>query len=141
MLFNSFFFKKKTRVQISNDVPKGQELPPSSLMSFLKVDPTFKGVVLTDHSSEYKNPYYHSRFDNQENINLTSICEITKTIARTIFLLGINNTVDDHGFSVDQLFINCTEIVELYTCFTVSYECPLVRQLNPDLHVGKLISL
>lgn len=106
-------------------------------MSFLKVDPTLKGIVLTDHATQYKNPYYHSRFDDQENVNLTALCQITKTLARTIFLLGVNDTVDQFGFSVDQLFINCTEVLELYACFTVSYECPLVRQLNPDLRVGK----
>jgi len=125
-----------TKVRISDDVPKGQELPPSSFMSFLQADPTLSGVVLTEHQSEYRNPYFHSRLDNQDNVNLTALCEISLTLAKSLFLLGVNGTYDHNGLSVDDLTVNCTALLELYTCFTLTYECPLVRELNPSLKVA-----
>ena len=108
-------------------------------MSFLKEVPSFSGVVVTDHASEYTNPYYHSRLDDLSNINLTAICEISEVYAKTLFLLGVNNTVDGNGLSVNDISVDCSEIVKLYNCFTFAYDCALVRELNPNLVVSKLI--
>ena len=119
-----------------HNAPQGQELPPSSLMSFLHTRADLSGIVLTDHEREYKNPYYHSRFDNQENVNLTALCEVSLTVAKTIFLLGMNGTEDEFGFWADDLTVNCTTIAELYSCFTATYEWAWVRELSLTLRVG-----
>ena len=39
-------------------------VPPSSLMSFLRVKPAVQGVVLTEFDREYSNPCQGSRFDD-----------------------------------------------------------------------------
>lgn len=39
-------------------------VPPSSLMSFLRINASIQGVVLTEFDREFNNPYYGSRFDN-----------------------------------------------------------------------------
>lgn len=43
-------------------------LPPSSLHTFLRGSSSIKGVVLTDHQVEYRNPFYNSLYDNSSNI-------------------------------------------------------------------------
>lgn len=43
-------------------------LPPSSLHTFLRGNSSIKGVVLTDHEVEYRNPFYNSLYDNSSNI-------------------------------------------------------------------------
>ncbi|GAU90889.1 hypothetical protein RvY_03245 [Ramazzottius varieornatus] len=46
-----------------------QQLPPSSLQSFLKAKPNMAGVVVADHSTTYHNQYYNSLFDTLESHN------------------------------------------------------------------------
>ncbi|CAH1118578.1 unnamed protein product [Phaedon cochleariae] len=43
-------------------------LPPASLHTFLKSDPSFPGLIIADHESSYSNHFYNSLFDNSTNI-------------------------------------------------------------------------
>ncbi len=45
-------------------------IPPSSLMSLLRVKPSVSGLVVADFDSSFKTPYYQSEFDNGANVTL-----------------------------------------------------------------------
>ena len=48
-------------------------LPPASLSSFLRVNPSIQGVLLTDHSGPFVNQYYQSKRDTVDNIQAGSL--------------------------------------------------------------------
>lgn len=51
------------------EVSPSQPLPPSSFQRFLR-EREIPGLVITDHKAEFTNRYYHSNYDNAENIGL-----------------------------------------------------------------------
>jgi hypothetical protein len=52
------------QVSVAEASASNPGIPPSSLMSFLRVKPSIQGVVLTEFDSAFRNPFYASRFDN-----------------------------------------------------------------------------
>lgn len=63
-------------------------LPPASLSSFLRVNPTIKGVVLSDHEGPFINPYYESRQDTVTNIHAGSLAAAAVVAAQTLHTLA-----------------------------------------------------
>jgi nicastrin len=61
-------------------------IPPSSLMSFLRVKPSVAGVVLTEFDSAFSNPYYASRFDNATagGFNSSGITAVAALVAAAV---------------------------------------------------------
>lgn len=56
-------------------------IPPSSLMSFLRVKPSVQGVVLAEFDQGFTNPYYASRFDNGSTISADGIAATAAVLA------------------------------------------------------------
>ncbi|TRZ09202.1 hypothetical protein HGM15179_017905, partial [Zosterops borbonicus] len=83
-----------------------QPLPPSSFQRFLRAR-SLPGVVLTDHSTEFRNRYFQSIYDTAENIGIRypegmspeerlefvtdtakALAEVGTLLARTLFTLA-----------------------------------------------------
>ena len=63
-------------------------IPPASLSSFLRVNPTIKGVVLADHGGPFINPYYESRQDTVDSIQAGSLAAAAVIVAETLHSLA-----------------------------------------------------
>lgn len=63
-------------------------IPPASLFSFLRVNPTIKGVVLADHTGPFVNPYYESRLDTVDNIQAGSLAAASGVVAEALHSLA-----------------------------------------------------
>eukprot|EP00850_Spirogloea_muscicola_P005384 SM000024S07846 [mRNA] locus=s24:834878:839764:- [translate_table: standard] len=99
-------------------------LPPSSLMAFLGHRPSLAGVVLEEFDQTFKNPFYHSRFDDEGNINATAITKAATIVARSLHLLAGGT-----GDAAANIVCNSTLVEELLQCFLSSDPgllCPLV---------------
>lgn len=60
-----------------------QQLPPSSIQSFLKGDIKLAGLLIGDFDQAFKTNYYHSIFDTPDAINITYPANITEKEAET----------------------------------------------------------
>lgn len=59
-----------TQVQVERASATNPGLPPSSLMSFLRVNASIQGMMLTDFDSQYINPYFQSEYDDGFNVTI-----------------------------------------------------------------------
>jgi hypothetical protein len=82
-------------VSLGSNVTPG--IPPSSLTQFIAAinDLESRGVVISDHSAEYVNPFYHSHFDNIHNIDSEIVCSAATLLARSLLLLATNTSFSD----------------------------------------------
>lgn len=63
-------------------------IPPSSLMSFLRIKPSIAGVVLTEFDRSYSNPYQGSRFDNASRFDAGSVVRAAAVVAAALHRLA-----------------------------------------------------
>lgn len=63
-------------------------IPPSSLMSFLRVKPSLQGAVLAEFDTAFRNPFYASRFDNGSTIDAGSIASAAAVLAAAVHRLA-----------------------------------------------------
>ena len=63
-------------------------IPPSSLMSFLRVNKSIQGVVLTEFDTAFSNPYYASRFDSGNTVSNSSIASTAAVLASALHRLA-----------------------------------------------------
>lgn len=101
--------KQNNHTIIFKNVPTS--VPPSSLHTFLKNDPNFAGLVVTDHEKSYTNYFYNSLYDNSSNIQYVYMnvstddedifpkdsiqsftAEIAEDIGKTLYHLVTNKT-------------------------------------------------
>jgi hypothetical protein len=75
-------------------------IPPSSLTQFISTltELESRSVVITDHSAEYVNPFYHSHFDDEDNVDTELVCDAATFLARTLFQLSIDTAFDLSAF-------------------------------------------
>eukprot|EP01097_Dermamoeba_algensis_P003523 TRINITY_DN2436_c0_g1_i1.p1 TRINITY_DN2436_c0_g1~~TRINITY_DN2436_c0_g1_i1.p1 ORF type:complete len:667 (-),score=79.98 TRINITY_DN2436_c0_g1_i1:247-2247(-) len=92
------------------------ELPPSSLMSFLRVKPNLVGVALADHDAQYSNRYYHSRHDGRENVDSKQVSQVASVLSRVIF----NHFL---SLSTPPPAINNSLVDTLLNCFISNFTC------------------
>ncbi|VEN39545.1 unnamed protein product [Callosobruchus maculatus] len=62
----NFYSKLHNYSEKMRDVP--HSLPPASLHTFMKMLPSFPGLVISDHETSYTNHFYNSIFDDMHNI-------------------------------------------------------------------------
>jgi nicastrin len=63
-------------------------IPPSSLMSFLRVIPSVQGLVLAEFDEGFINPYFGSRFDNGSTINADGMASVAAVLAAAVHRLA-----------------------------------------------------
>lgn len=57
-------------------------------MSFLRVNASIQGVVLTEFDTAFTNPYYASRFDNGSRVSADSIAATAAVLAAALHRLA-----------------------------------------------------
>eukprot|EP01102_Stenamoeba_stenopodia_P013493 TRINITY_DN4389_c0_g1_i1.p1 TRINITY_DN4389_c0_g1~~TRINITY_DN4389_c0_g1_i1.p1 ORF type:complete len:708 (-),score=169.18 TRINITY_DN4389_c0_g1_i1:53-2176(-) len=114
-------------VELVDVSANNNEIPPSSVMSFLVQDRTIPSVVLTDHSGPYQNKYFGSRFDNVDNIDYNMVCDAATLLTRTLFLLSTSSYVDP-----SFLQANCTFVNTVLDCFLKDNNCSLLHEFDLD---------
>jgi nicastrin len=63
-------------------------IPPSSLMSFLRLNASVQGLVLTEFDTAFTNPYFASRFDNGSHVSTDSIAATAAVLAAALYRLA-----------------------------------------------------
>lgn len=119
-----------------------QELPPSSLHSFLRLNLTLGGIFITDHETVYKNKYYHSVFDTPESLNINFPVNITEAdaavyttnLSRRLQTLITSIAKSVYASSTDQQK-NLTDQASLLTlnrlvyCFYKNATCQFFKEI------------
>lgn len=121
-----------TKTDMSLGWPLRTELPPGSVMPFLKEKPSLAALLFSEYNQNYSNPYYYSQFDDSSNVNLTSICASAQFLAQTLINLATNES-DSINITID-----CGEnslAAKLLYCLTVSMDCDLAKEYFGDVMV------
>eukprot|EP01104_Vermistella_antarctica_P016950 TRINITY_DN5907_c0_g1_i1.p1 TRINITY_DN5907_c0_g1~~TRINITY_DN5907_c0_g1_i1.p1 ORF type:complete len:673 (-),score=179.95 TRINITY_DN5907_c0_g1_i1:58-2076(-) len=109
--------------------PKAGGIPPSSSMSFLKGNPDLDVSVLTNHYGPYTNKYYHSIYDDSDNVNRTGVCAAATLLARSLFLMAQPENVT----LLPTIEADCNLVSMLMECLTESWSCPMMSNIIPGL--------
>ncbi|KAJ6766695.1 NICASTRIN [Salix purpurea] len=75
-------------ITVSSASTSNPGIPPSSLMAFLKKNPSTSGMVLEDFDTSFSDKFYHSHLDDMSNINSTAIVAAASLVARTLYILA-----------------------------------------------------
>lgn len=122
-------------------------IPPSSLMAFLKKNPSTSGMVLEDFDTSFSDKFYHSHLDDMSNINSSSIVAAASLVARTLYILAS----DDKNISstaLDAINVNASLVEELMSCLLdcePGLSCELVKSYIvpanqcPNHYVGVIL--
>lgn len=97
-------------------------LPPSSLMSFLKVDRSIPAIHISNHESTYITPRYNSFLDepsaNWNNEFVSHISRVSDVVSSTLLeLIGVKPP--------PELQANITKLHDLADCLLFNLSCPL----------------
>eukprot|EP00882_Tetradesmus_deserticola_P034108 GHRQ01039023.1.p1 GENE.GHRQ01039023.1~~GHRQ01039023.1.p1 ORF type:complete len:247 (+),score=90.49 GHRQ01039023.1:183-923(+) len=91
-------------------------IPPSSLMSFLRVKPSIQGVVLAEFDDGFINPYFGSRFDNGSTLNADGVAAVAAVLAAAVHRLA--------GGAVAALKVNMTELQQVAASYAACMVMP-----------------
>ena len=122
----------------SSDLPG---TPPSAFWSFLNgnVDGSpsslsMPGIVLSDHSEEYRNKWYHSVYDSYFNaLNLEQICMASTLYARLLYKISLKEPDKDYNesFVANKVNADCLLVEQLLECLLLDMGCDLVSSFAP----------
>ncbi|KAI7852402.1 Nicastrin-domain-containing protein [Circinella umbellata] len=100
-----------------------RKLPPgSSTMSFLKQKRNIPSVVITDFQKELGSLYNSDLDDTLKGLDLSSICQLATTTAKTTYLQAQGNTS-----VADQITANCTLVESLMDCLVSNFSCSFMQ--------------
>lgn len=110
-------------------------LPPSSSLSFLKYKDSLKDktFVISDHASAFSNKFYHSHFDDFENLDIETIKKSAALLANTLFELAMDGEIENET----RIIINETLVEELAFCLTKNISCDLISYVLNDTRVNQ----
>uniref|UniRef100_A0A383VJT7 Nicastrin n=1 Tax=Tetradesmus obliquus TaxID=3088 RepID=A0A383VJT7_TETOB len=116
--------------------PSNPGIPPSSLMSFLRVKPSIQGLVLAEFDDGFINPYFGSRFDNGSTVNADGIASVAAVLAAAVHRLA--------GGEPAALKVNMTELQQVAASYaaciimpTPGFACPTAAAIMaPDYTVS-----
>ncbi len=98
-------------------------VPPSSTTTFLQGGRSVPHCVVADHDATYRNRYYHSMYDDLDNVDVDLVCKAATLLANAVATL--------QGFAQPQLQVNCSTVVDLMACLAGSWNCPQFAQSFP----------
>ncbi|GFR49894.1 hypothetical protein Agub_g11998 [Astrephomene gubernaculifera] len=111
-------------------------IPPSSLMSFLRVKPSIAGAVLSDFDSAFTNPYYQSDFDIGTNVSLEALVDASLLVARTLHLLAASPATPPLQLNRTLALYLVADLVVCLVWDTPGMRCPTAALLmSPDIQV------
>ncbi|XP_011043905.1 PREDICTED: nicastrin isoform X2 [Populus euphratica] len=134
-------------ITVSSASPLNPGIPPSSLMAFLKKNPSTSGMVLEDFDTSFSDKFYHSHLDDISNINSSAIVAAASLVARTLYILAS----DDKNLSstaLDAINVNASLVEELMSCLLdcePGLSCELVKSYIvptnqcPNHYVGVIL--
>ncbi|KAG2226839.1 hypothetical protein INT45_005804 [Circinella minor] len=100
-----------------------RKLPPgSSTMSFLKQKQNIPAVVITDFQKELGSLYNSDLDDTLKGLDLSSICQLATTTAKTTYLQAQGNTS-----VAEQITANCTLVESLMDCLVSNFSCSFMQ--------------
>ena len=76
------------QIDIASASSANPGIPPSSLMSLLRVKPGIAGIVLAEFDRAFSNPYYNSHLDHAENLYAESLTAAAEATARALHVLA-----------------------------------------------------
>ena len=99
---------------------KSIPLPPASLQSFLKKDLNIPGLLITNHKTNFTNPFYNSEWDtlyaiNSENL-VQHLADVARTVAATTYQLATGKTLDEGITANMTLVITFSITIFLLPC-------------------------
>ncbi|PNW82792.1 hypothetical protein CHLRE_06g294400v5 [Chlamydomonas reinhardtii] len=123
-------------VQAAAASPSNPGIPPSPLMSFLRVKPGTAGMVLADFDSRFNSPYYQSEYDDGFNITVQALVDASVLLARTLHSLA--GSPETPALEVNRTATRFL-VAELAVCLILEdpgMRCPLASLLmSPDVDV------
>ncbi|KAF0763550.1 nicastrin, partial [Aphis craccivora] len=113
-------------------------IPPSSLHSFLKLDPKFPGIILTGFKDQFKNKYftfmfYHSILDDSENIQYNNISKTIASISTSLSYSLYKFITNSKYNGLKQA--NSSYVTKLLDCYVKSMNCEVFQSLTAPLHL------
>ncbi|KAG2450035.1 hypothetical protein HYH02_000139 [Chlamydomonas schloesseri] len=123
-------------VQAAAASPSNPGIPPSPLMSFLRVKPGVAGMVLADFDAAFTSPYYQSEYDDGFNITVQALVDSSVLLARTLH--GLAGSPDTPALELNRTTVRVL-VAELAVCLILDdpgMRCSLASLLmNPDVDV------
>lgn len=141
---SSFVTENETKIEMKLASTANPGIPPSSLMSFQHQNKSIAGVVLTEFDTSFSNQFYHSGFDIEGQINISSVVSAASLVARTLYLLANDNSTST-STDLDKIVANRSLIEQLVGCLLTcdpGMSCSLVNsfitpvQVCPNHYVG-----
>ncbi|KAG5247266.1 nicastrin-related family protein [Salix suchowensis] len=134
-------------ITVSSASTSNPGIPPSSLMAFLKKNPSTSGMVLEDFDTSFSDKFYHSHLDDMSNINSTAIVAAASLVARTLYILASDDK-DLSSTVLDAINVNASLVEELMSCLLdcePGLSCELVKSYIvptnqcPNHYVGVIL--
>ncbi|KAJ6402391.1 hypothetical protein OIU84_014478 [Salix udensis] len=134
-------------ITVSSASTSNPGIPPSSLMAFLKKNPSTSGMVLEDFDTSFSDKFYHSHLDDMSNINSTAIVAAASLVARTLYILASDDK-DLSSTVLDAINVNASLVEELMSCLLdckTGLSCELVKSYIvptnqcPNHYVGVIL--
>lgn len=69
-------------------------IPPSSLMSFLRLKPSIAGAVISEFDTAFTNSYYEGQFDSEDNIVATAVAATAVVSAQALHSLAMGSAAE-----------------------------------------------
>ncbi|MCL7051452.1 hypothetical protein MKW94_006851 [Papaver nudicaule] len=138
---------KSKSINISMASSSNPGIPPSSLMAFMRKNPSTSGVVLEDFNSAFVNKFYHSQSDDLSNINSSSLVAAASLVARTLYILASDGKTLNTT-KLNSINVNSSLVDELLGCLLTcepGLSCALVKEYIaptntcPNHYVGVIL--
>ncbi|OVA13851.1 Nicastrin [Macleaya cordata] len=133
------------KISMANSSNPG--IPPSSLMAFLRKNPSTSGVVLEDFDMAFSNKFYHSHLDDLSNINSSAVVAAASLVARTLYILASDDK-ELNTTKLNSINVNSSLVEELLRCLLTcepGLSCGLVKDYIapttacPNHYVGVIL--
>jgi hypothetical protein len=79
--------------------------------------------VLTGYKSTYTNKYYHSLFDNIDNINRKDLYKFSTALAKALYVMSIASDLNSDELPTN-LIVNETLLNDMINCTLISWSSP-----------------
>eukprot|EP00823_Brevimastigomonas_motovehiculus_P003710 TRINITY_DN2302_c0_g1_i1.p1 TRINITY_DN2302_c0_g1~~TRINITY_DN2302_c0_g1_i1.p1 ORF type:complete len:634 (-),score=83.30 TRINITY_DN2302_c0_g1_i1:236-2137(-) len=125
-----------THLSVLNASKDTPGIPPSPARAFYAAKADLPVLVLADHFSHYVNKFYHSEYDDFDNLQsnepisnvISHICRVATITARALF--------ESAGGAVSissSIQADCDLVSQLVHCFLETPSCAFFRSFLPDV--------
>lgn len=143
------YYNSQLKMNVSIQAETTNNIPPVSAQTFLRENASFPVIVIATKKPE--NKFYHSIYDNEENINFTyrntskdfdlldivgasnefsdSTIQIKIRNVATIIALGIYDILKDNKYTQSQIASSAL-VDEFLFCYAIQTDCRLLRSVN-----------